>query len=129
MGDLVILITYAGAMTTGNQYALECRTAYCGAGCQPKLENPLDFKQNAECKVVDDYASAHAVNVECSGRVCVTMAPVSASATRDTLTSTAQRRQHSSKKKHMTNLLQHYVHFFWYYWEIRAIIAPKFDSP
>jgi len=69
--DLVILITYAGAMTTGNQYALECRTAYCGAGCQPKLENPLDFKQNAECKVVDDYASAHAVNVECSGRgVC-----------------------------------------------------------
>ena len=57
--------------TTGNQYALECRTAYCADGCQPKLLHPLDFKTQAECNVVDDYLPAHAVNVECSGRgVC-----------------------------------------------------------
>jgi hypothetical protein len=66
--DLVVLITYAGAMTTGNQYALECKTAYCGAGCQPKLENPLDFKIGSQCRVVNDFTPAFAVNIECSGR-------------------------------------------------------------
>jgi hypothetical protein len=66
--DLVVLITYSGAMTTGNQYALECKTAYCAAGCQPRLEFGLDLKKGASCSVVNDYTPAHAVNVECSGR-------------------------------------------------------------
>ena len=66
--DLVIKITFAGAMTTGNQYALECKTAYCGAGCQPKLEHPIDYKVGSECYVVNDYVPAFAVNIECSGR-------------------------------------------------------------
>jgi hypothetical protein len=66
--DLVVLISYSGSMTTGNQYALECRTAYCGAGCQPRLENALDFKVGSECRVVNDFTPAYAVNIECSGR-------------------------------------------------------------
>jgi hypothetical protein len=66
--DLVILISYTGAMTTGNQYALECKTAFCDAGCQPKISNPLDFKEHSECYVVDDYKPPNGVNVECSGR-------------------------------------------------------------
>jgi hypothetical protein len=66
--DLVALISYSGSMTTGDQYALECKTAYCGAGCQPKLENPLDFKQGSECIVVNDFKPAIAMNWECSGR-------------------------------------------------------------
>ncbi len=66
--DLVILVTYKGAMTTGDQYALECRTAYCGAGCQPKIEHPLDFKQHSECKVMNNVVEAIGVNWECSGR-------------------------------------------------------------
>ena len=66
--DLVVLVTYAGAMTTGDQYALECRTAYCGAGCQPKLENPLDFKEHSECVVLNNYKEAVATNWECFGR-------------------------------------------------------------
>jgi len=66
--DLVVLITFSGAMTSGNQYALECRTAYCGAGCQPRLMNPLDFKKGSSCAVVNNYEEAVAVNWECSGR-------------------------------------------------------------
>jgi len=66
--DLVILISYTGAMTSGNQYALECKTAFCDAGCQPRLANPLDFKEHAECYVVDDYKLPNGVNIECSGR-------------------------------------------------------------
>jgi len=66
--DLVILITYAGAMTTGNQYALECKTAYCADGCQPMLTSPLDFKENSECKVINNYKTAYGLNIECSGR-------------------------------------------------------------
>jgi len=66
--DLVVLITFAGSMTSGDQYALECRTAYCGAGCQPRLMNPLDFKKGSSCKVVNNFAEAVAVNWECSGR-------------------------------------------------------------
>jgi hypothetical protein len=66
--DLVIKISFAGAMTSGNQYALECKTAYCNAGCQPKIEHPLDFKLHSECYVVNDFEPAFAVNIECSGR-------------------------------------------------------------
>jgi hypothetical protein len=66
--DLVVLITYSGAMTTGNQYALECKTAYCGAGCQPRLEFGLDLRKGASCKVVNDFTPAYGLNVECSGR-------------------------------------------------------------
>ena len=66
--DLVIKISFAGAMTSGNQYALECKTAYCNAGCQPKIEHPLDFKIHSECSVVNNYEEAIAVNWECSGR-------------------------------------------------------------
>jgi len=66
--DLVILVTYSGAMTTGNQYALECKTAYCSDGCQPRLLNPLDFKEGSACTVVNDYTEAYGVNVECAGR-------------------------------------------------------------
>jgi len=43
--DLVVTITFNGAMNAGNVYALECKTAYCGSGCQPKMEHPLDFKK------------------------------------------------------------------------------------
>jgi len=66
--DLVVLITFAGAMTSGDQYALECRTAYCGAGCQPRLMYPLDFKKGSSCSVVNNFEEAVAVNWECSGR-------------------------------------------------------------
>jgi hypothetical protein len=66
--DLVIKITFSGAMTTGNQYSLECKTAFCDAGCQPKLEHPLDFKKGSECMVLNDFVPANAVNIECSGR-------------------------------------------------------------
>merc|ERR1712022_41407 len=66
--DLVVLITFAGAMTSGDQYALECRTAYCGAGCQPRLMYPLDFKQQSDCKVMNDLVASIGVNWECSGR-------------------------------------------------------------
>jgi len=66
--DLVILITFNGPMTSGDQYALECKTAYCNAGCQPKIEHPLDFKIHSECSVVNNYEEAIAVNWECSGR-------------------------------------------------------------
>jgi len=61
--DLVILITYSGAMTTGDQYALECKTAYCGAGCQPMLTAPLDFKEGSACNVVNNFATAFGVNI------------------------------------------------------------------
>ena len=40
--DLVILILRECG-TRGNQYAVECRTAYCGDGCQPKLAHPIDL--------------------------------------------------------------------------------------
>ena len=66
--DLVILITYNGAMTSGDQYALECRTEFCDAGCQPKLAHPLDFKIHSECNVVNNYEESVGVNWECSGR-------------------------------------------------------------
>merc|ERR1719223_829198 len=66
--DLVVLITFSGPMTSGDQYALECRTAYCGAGCQPRLMYPLDFKKGSSCAVVNNYEEAVAVNWECSGR-------------------------------------------------------------
>jgi hypothetical protein len=66
--DLVVLITFAGAMTSGDQYALECKTAYCNAGCQPKLSAPLDFKIGSECKVFNNYVDSIAQNWECSGR-------------------------------------------------------------
>jgi len=66
--DLVMLVTYKGSMTTGDQYALECRTAYCGAGCQPKIEHPLDFKQHSDCKVMNNLVASIGVNWECSGR-------------------------------------------------------------
>jgi len=66
--DLVVLVTFDGAMTSGDQYAMECKTAYCGAGCQPKLEHPLDYKVGSECYVVNNYEPAIAVNWECSGR-------------------------------------------------------------
>jgi hypothetical protein len=66
--DLVVLITFNGGMTKGDQFALECRTAYCGAGCQPKIEFPLDFKKGSECYVVNDYTESVGVNWECSGR-------------------------------------------------------------
>ena len=64
----MILITYAGAGTRGDQLALECRTEYCGDGCQPKLQHSLDLKQGSECIVINDYAHAVGVNWECSGR-------------------------------------------------------------
>ena len=63
-----MLITFDGAMTAGDVWALECRTAFCGAGCQPKLEHPLDLKRGSECHVVNDYEPATSVNWECSGR-------------------------------------------------------------
>jgi hypothetical protein len=66
--DLVILITFSGSMTTGNQFALECKTAYCDAGCQPKIHQPLDFKQGSSCTVVNNFHNAYGVNIECSGR-------------------------------------------------------------
>jgi len=66
--DLVILITYSGAMTTGDQFALECKTAYCGSGCQPLLSAPLDFKEGSSCEVVNNYDTAYGSNLECSGR-------------------------------------------------------------
>jgi len=66
--DLVVLVTFHGGMTKGDQYALECRTAFCGSGCQPKVEFPLDFKQGSECYVVNNYAESIGVNWECSGR-------------------------------------------------------------
>jgi len=66
--DLVILVTYSGSMTSGDQYALECKTAYCGAGCQPMLSAPLDFKEGSKCSVVNNYINAIETNWECSGR-------------------------------------------------------------
>jgi hypothetical protein len=66
--DLVALVTFNGPMNRGNQFALECRTAYCGAGCQPLLNNPLDFKKGSSCSVVNDYRESVGVNWECSGR-------------------------------------------------------------
>jgi hypothetical protein len=66
--DLVVLVTFHGSMTKGDQYALECRTAYCGSGCQPKVEFPLDFKAGSKCYVVNNYAESIGVNWECSGR-------------------------------------------------------------
>jgi hypothetical protein len=66
--DLVMKITFNGGMTKGDQYALECRTAYCDAGCQPKLEHPLDFKPGSSCLVMNDHVEAVGVNWECSGR-------------------------------------------------------------
>jgi len=66
--DLVILITYSGSMTTGDQFALECKTAYCDAGCQPKLDSPLDFKIGSKCNVVNNFETAYGLNIECSGR-------------------------------------------------------------
>jgi hypothetical protein len=66
--DLVILITFNGAMTAGDQYALECRSSYCGSGCQPKIEHPIDFKVGSECMVVNNYQDSIAQNWECSGR-------------------------------------------------------------
>jgi len=66
--DLVMLITLESAATTGNQYALECKTAYCANGCQPRMANALDLRKGSECTVVNDYTEASAVNWECSGR-------------------------------------------------------------
>jgi len=66
--DLVILISFEGSMNTGDQYALECKTAYCGAGCQPKLEHALDNKIGSECIVINDYEPGISSNWECSGR-------------------------------------------------------------
>jgi len=66
--DLVVLITFNGASTAGDQYALECKTAYCGAGCQPRLTDPLDFKKGSSCTVVNNFEEAVGVNWECSGR-------------------------------------------------------------
>jgi hypothetical protein len=66
--DLVVLITFNGAMTAGDQYALECKTAFCGSGCQPVLSHPLDFKKGSSCSVVNNYADSVGVNWECSGR-------------------------------------------------------------
>jgi hypothetical protein len=66
--DLVILITFASAATSGDQYALECNTQYCGAGCQPVMTQALGLRKGSECVVVNDYEPAIAVNWECSGR-------------------------------------------------------------
>jgi len=66
--DLVLLVTYNGAMTSGDQYALECKTEYCADGCQPKLEFALDLKKSASCYVINNYEAAIATNWECSGR-------------------------------------------------------------
>jgi len=66
--DLVMLVTYAGSMTQGDQYALECKTAYCSDGCQPKLQNPLDFRIGSECIVKNNYENSISTNWECSGR-------------------------------------------------------------
>jgi len=66
--DLVVLITFNGGMTSGNQYALECKTAYCADGCQPKMSSPIDFKMAGSCVVVNDYDESIAENWECSGR-------------------------------------------------------------
>ena len=66
--DLVIMVTFYGAMNAGDVYALECKTAYCSAGCQPKMEHPLDFKRHSECHVVNDYVPSRSVDYECSGR-------------------------------------------------------------
>mmetsp|Transcript_14116 Transcript_14116/g.20650 ORF Transcript_14116/g.20650 Transcript_14116/m.20650 type:complete len:362 (-) Transcript_14116:329-1414(-) len=67
--DLLITVTYSGAMTSGDQYALECRSTYCGAGCQPRLANALGLNNGTvTCTVLNDYSVANAVNTECSGR-------------------------------------------------------------
>jgi len=69
--DLVMLITFESAATTGDQFALECKTAYCDNGCQPRMANALDLRRGSECHVVNDYRESATVNWECSGRgVC-----------------------------------------------------------
>jgi hypothetical protein len=66
--DLVILITFDGPMNAGDVLGLECRTALCGSGCQPKISAPLDHRRGSECHVINNYEPATAVNWECSGR-------------------------------------------------------------
>jgi len=66
--DLVLLITFDGGMTAGDQYALECKTAYCDDGCQPKMATPIDFKMASKCVVVNDHVGSIGENWECSGR-------------------------------------------------------------
>lgn len=67
--DLMIQITYNGAMTSGDQFALECRQNYCGAGCQPRMANAIGQNNGTvACSVINDYVVANALNTECSGR-------------------------------------------------------------
>jgi hypothetical protein len=54
-----VSITFNGFMTAGNVYALECKTAYCGAGCQPKLEHPLDFKPGGGAEEDNKLKNTH----------------------------------------------------------------------
>jgi hypothetical protein len=48
-------VTFLGSMNTGDQYALECRTAPCGAGCNPRISNVLDAQVMANDAYGDNY--------------------------------------------------------------------------
>jgi len=62
-----IYITFAGTMTTGDQYALECRTNVCADGCQPKIANSIEIV-GGTCSVTNDETPAVETNRECSTR-------------------------------------------------------------
>lgn len=51
----------------GDQYMLECRIAYCGDGCNPRLTNPVGLGEGGSCEVTE-HESSVATNLECSGR-------------------------------------------------------------
>ena len=48
-------VTFFGSMNTGDQYALECRTKPCGAGCNPRISNSLDAQVMANSYAFDTY--------------------------------------------------------------------------
>ena len=48
-------VTFFGSMNTGDQYALECRTKPCGAGCNPRISNVLDAQVMANSYAFDTY--------------------------------------------------------------------------
>ncbi|CAM9828883.1 unnamed protein product [Heterosigma akashiwo] len=61
-----IYVTFSGDQTTGDQYLLECKTDYCGAGCFPVLDTPVN-KGEGTCEVLQVQAATSS-NMECSGR-------------------------------------------------------------
>jgi len=71
-------VTFFGSMNTGDQYALECRTKPCGAGCNPRISNSLDAQVMANSYAFDTYDMEDS---DYSGIVYGVMASTTADAT------------------------------------------------